>query len=72
MREKAERGEKDYEDDDVEMKGMDERLKKSNLNKESKIIIQGKMRNLDSVLAKTMEERQKMLDDKISQVAKKK
>ena len=72
MREKAERGEQDDDDNDVEMKGMDEKLKRSTINKESKIIIHGQMRNLDSMLAKTMEEKQRLLDEKLNQAGAKK
>lgn len=45
--------------DDEDMKGMDERLRKARIGKESKIIIQEKMTSLDTNLNKTMEDRLK-------------
>jgi len=44
---------------DEDMKGMDERLRKARIGKESKIIIHEKMTSLDTNLNKTMEDRLK-------------
>ena len=45
--------------DDEDMKGMDERLRKARIGKESKIIIHEKMTSFDTNLNKTMEDRLK-------------
>lgn len=54
------------EDSDEDLKGLDERLKKANIQKESKLIIHDKLTKLGDNLTKTMDDRQKQLDEKVS------
>ncbi len=45
---------------------MDERLRKANIDKESKVIIHGHVHNLDATLNKTLDERARQLDEKVN------
>lgn len=47
----------------------DEKLRKANVDKGTKIVINNQMNNLENNILKTMEERARQLDDKINQGA---
>ena len=57
------------EDEDEDLKVMDDKLRKAKLDKETKVIIHTKITNLDSDLAKTMDEKMRLLDEKVAQGA---
>lgn len=54
------------EESDEELRGLDEKLKHANIHKESKLIIHEKISGLDNMLNKTLEEKQRILDEKLN------
>ena len=53
---------------DEELKNIaDERLRKANIDKGTKVVINNQMNNLENNILKTMEEKARQLDDKINQ-----
>lgn len=63
----------DKEDEsDEEMKGVDNRLKNSLIDRESKLIIHNKVSEYEERMNKTLEEKQRALDEKIAAQGKKK
>ena len=63
--------EEQNEESDEDLRGLDERLKQANIDKESKLIIHDKMTKVDEIINKTIEERAKQLEERIGGPKKK-
>jgi len=50
---------------DEDLKTMDDKLRRAKIDKESKIIIQEKIVNMDGTINKTIEEKFKQLEEKV-------
>lgn len=57
--------EEQNEESDEDLRGLDEKLKHSNLDKESKLIIQDKMLKIDELMRQTFDEKSKQLEEKL-------
>ena len=53
------------EESDEDLKGLDDKLKNANLDKESKLIIHGKLSSFDNIIQKTLDEKAKQLEEKL-------
>jgi hypothetical protein len=71
LRQEQEEAKGDGEESDEELRGLDERLKKAPILKESKLIIHAKVTDMDNRVAKTLEERGRALEERASPAKKK-
>ena len=63
--------EEQNEESDEDLRGLDERLKQANIDKESKLIIHDKMTKVDEIITKTIEDRAKQLEERMGGPKKK-